>query len=66
MLTKTQCLVLTEDNFQANVLAGQTPILVDCWASWCSSFQQINPVLEELAIAFAGQIQIGRAYGYSS
>ncbi|MBC7971824.1 MAG: thioredoxin [Verrucomicrobia bacterium] len=33
---------------------------VDCWASWCGSFQQINLVIEDAAIEFAGQIKVGR------
>ncbi len=55
-----QCIRLRLDNFQAEVLEAQMPVLVDCWASWCSSFQQINPVLPDLAVAFAEQIKIGR------
>jgi len=60
MVIKTQCITLTEDNFQAQVLEIRVPVLVDCWASWCSSFQWINPLFEKLEIAFAGQIVIGR------
>jgi len=60
MVIKTQCITLTEDNFQAQVLEIRVPVLVDCWASWCSSFQWINPIFEKLDIAFAGQIVIGR------
>ncbi len=55
-----QCLRLRPDNFQTEVLEAKMPVLVDCWASWCSSFQQVNPVLPELATEFAGQIKIGR------
>jgi thioredoxin 1 len=60
MLPTTHCIRFTDDNFQTQVLESQVPVLVDCWASWCSSFQQINLVFEQLAIAFSGQIKIGR------
>lgn len=60
MSFNTPCITLTNDNFKSEVLNAQTPVLVDCWASWCGSFHQINPLLSELAIEFAGQITIGR------
>lgn len=55
-----QYMVLTEDNFQSEVLAAQALVLVDCWASWCSSFQPINPLLNELPISITQQIKVGR------
>jgi thioredoxin 1 len=60
MLINTPCITLTDDNFQSEVLEAETLVLVDCWASWCSPLPQKNPVIEELAIAFAGRIKIGR------
>lgn len=60
MSPDTEWTVLTYDTFQSEVLEAQTLVLVDCWASWCSSFQQINPAIHELAIAWAGHIKIGR------
>lgn len=59
MLIDTQSMTFTEDNFQATVLRSQSLVLVDCWASWCSSFRPNNPVYPDLAIAFAGQLKIG-------
>jgi thioredoxin 1 len=60
MLLTARCITLTETNFQAEVLEAQMPVLVDCWASWCGSFHQMNPIIEELAIEFAGHLKIGR------
>lgn len=60
MLLTARCLKLTEANFQAEVLETQTPVLVDCWASWCGSFHQMNPIIEALAIEFAGHLKVGR------
>ncbi|GEM_PF-891733 len=60
MLVDTRRITLTNDNFELEVLKAQTLVLVDCWASWCGSFQQINPVIEDVAIEFAGQIKVGR------
>jgi thioredoxin 1 len=60
MLMNTPYITLMEDNFQSEVLEAKTLVLVDCWASWCGSFHQINPILHQLAMEFAGHIQVGR------
>jgi thioredoxin len=60
MLLTAWCITLTEANFQAEVLEAQMPVLVDCWASWCGSFHQINPMIEALAIEFASDLKVGR------
>lgn len=60
MLESKLYITLTHHNFKTKVMHAQEPVLVDCWASWCGSFHQINPIFDELAIEFAGQITIGR------
>ena len=60
MSMNIQHMALTENNFQSEVLAAPSLVLVDCWASWCSPFQPINPLLAELPISIAQQIKVGR------
>ena len=53
-------LTVTDDSFAADVLASETPVLVDFWAAWCGPCHMIAPALEELARDFAGRALIAK------
>src|SRR5512139_1588257 len=52
--------ILTDNNFQKEVLENPQPVLVEISADWCGTCHIMAPVLEKLAVEFDGQIKFGR------
>jgi thioredoxin 1 len=51
--------VITSENFEAEVLSSDKPVLVDFWAEWCMPCRMIAPSVEQLAEAYAGRLKVG-------
>lgn len=51
--------ILTDANFEAEVLKSDLPVLVDFYATWCGPCKMTAPIVEELAKEYEGKLKVG-------
>ena len=50
----------TDQNFEAEVLKSDVPVLVDFWAEWCGPCRMLAPTIEKLAKDYQGRVKVGK------
>lgn len=53
-------IILTDQNFEQEVINSDPPVLVDFWGPACAPCLVMGPIIEEIANEFEGKVKVGK------
>ena len=56
--TKIQPIPAGDENFSNEVLNYPGAVLVDFWAPWCGPCRTVSPILDNIAVKYAGRLKV--------
>ena len=54
-------IIITDENFEKEVLHSDIPGLVDFWAGWCGPCKMLAPIIAQIAQEQEGKIKVCKA-----
>ncbi|MBI4049587.1 MAG: thioredoxin [Candidatus Doudnabacteria bacterium] len=53
-------LMVTDDNFETEVIKSDKPFLVDFWAEWCGPCKMVSPAVTQIAEEMQDHLRVGK------
>ena len=51
---------VSDATFDQEVLQSEQPVLVDFWAAWCGPCKAIAPIVDNMAVTYAGKLKVAK------
>ncbi|UCF89787.1 MAG: redoxin family protein, partial [Desulfobacterales bacterium] len=55
-----QPIMVTDSNFERQVLKSPLPVLLFAWAPWCPTCNAVAPIIDEFASESKGRVRVGK------
>lgn len=49
---------ITKENFEAEVMNSDRPVLIDFWAPWCGPCRMLSPTISEIAEEYGEKVKV--------
>ncbi|MBW2714617.1 MAG: thioredoxin [Deltaproteobacteria bacterium] len=59
-MTMAEIVDVTDQNFEAEILNSDKPVIIDFWAEWCAPCKQIAPMIQDLAEQYGDRVKIAK------
>ncbi len=56
----TRPVMVNDRTFADDVLANPLPVMLMCWATWCSACAALAPVMDDVAREYAGRLRVAK------